>query len=373
MNVADAPTRTARETGPAADARSPIIDCDIHPSIRSIEDLTPFLSDRWKQHIRTYGLRHKKAFLDAMTYPRATPALARGDAWPPDGSPPGSDLAFMQTQHLDTNNVEYGTMHLLTPTGMDQRNQEFAVALCRALNLWQLHAWAEKDPRLKAGIVVPGEDIDAAIKEIEHWAGDSAFVQILLVTHTAEPLGRRKYWKIYEAAAANGLPVGLHGCGENGNPLSGAGWHETYFEFHRLGTLAQQALVSSFVTEGVLSHLPKLKLVIVEGSFAWVPSVGWRLDQLWSRMRDEVPHLTRPPSEYIRENIWFTTQPCDEPEDPSQLRDIIDWIGWDRLLFSSDYPHWDTDDPRYSPAIEMTESERRGLHYENAKAVYDFR
>ncbi len=62
-------------------------------------------------------------------------------------------------------------------------------------------------------------------------------------------------------------------------------------------------------------------------------------------MRDEVPHLKRPPSEYIREQMWFTTQPMDEPERPEDLRAILDWIGWDRLLFATDYPHWDMDNP----------------------------
>ncbi len=99
--------------------------------------------------------------------------------------------------------------------------------------------------------------------------------------------------------------------------------------------------------------------MIVEAGFAWVPSLAWRLDQHWARMRDEVPHLTRPPSEYIREHLWFTTQPMDEPERPNDLRDIIDWIGWDRILFATDYPHWDFDNPLTAFKIRMSPEERR--------------
>ena len=100
----------------------------------------------------------------------------------------------------------------------------------------------------------------------------------------------------------------------------------------------------------MFARIPALRVVIVEAGFAWVPSVAWRLDRAWARMRDEVPHLTRPPSEYIRENMWFTTQPVDEPERPRDLRAIMDWIGWDRVLFATDYPHWDMDNPEPSPS-----------------------
>ena len=62
-------------------------------------------------------------------------------------------------------------------------------------------------------------------------------------------------------------------------------------------------------------------------------------------MRSEVPHLKKKPSEYIRQHIWVTTQPMEEPEDRQHLFDTMEWIGWDRLLFASDYPHWDFDDP----------------------------
>ena len=36
---------------------------------------------------------------------------------------------------------------------------------------------------------------------------------------------------------------------------------------------------------------------------------------------------------------------ADEPERIEDLRQVIDWIGWDRLLFATDYPHWDMDNP----------------------------
>ena len=46
-------TRTSPNT--AAKARLKIIDCDIHPSLRSRADLNPFLSKRWQEHMETYG------------------------------------------------------------------------------------------------------------------------------------------------------------------------------------------------------------------------------------------------------------------------------------------------------------------------------
>ncbi len=51
------------------------------------------------------------------------------------------------------------------------------------------------------------------------------------------------------------------------------------------------------------------------------------------------------PSEYLKRNVWVSTQPMEEPEVPRHLIDTLEWIGWDRIMFASDYPHWDFDDP----------------------------
>ena len=67
-------------------------------------------------------------------------------------------------------------------------------------------------------------------------------------------------------------------------------------------------------------------MVLIEGA---LPGAGahWRMDKHWERMRSETPHVTRPPSEYVREHVWFTTQPIEEPETRSTA-EVIEWLGW---------------------------------------------
>ena len=87
-------------------------------------------------------------------------------------------------------------------------------------------------------------------------------------------------------------------------------------------------------------------------------------------MRDEVPHVKRPPSEYIREHFWVSTQPMEEAEEPEHVIDAMKWIGFDRILFASDYPHWDFDDPFMALPPSLTEQQRQMIYAGNAKKLY---
>jgi predicted TIM-barrel fold metal-dependent hydrolase len=124
--------------------------------------------------------------------------------------------------------------------------------------------------------------------------------------------------------------------------------------------------------EGVLERYPALRIVLIEAGFAWLPPLGWRLDKIWKRLRDEVPHLTRAPSEYIRQHIWVSTQPMEETDRPEQLIDVMSWIGWDRFMFASDYPHWDFDDPLVALPPVLDEERRARVFAGNARALYGF-
>jgi uncharacterized protein len=131
----------------------------------------------------------------------------------------------------------------------------------------------------------------------------------------------------------------------------------------------------------------------VEAAFAWLtdtpmPPAGWawphksrhggrwrarvraRSREHWERLRKETPRAKRRPSEYVREHFWFTTQPIEEPDDPQYLADIIEWVGWDRLMFSTDYPHWDFDDPQHVFRFKVPDENKALVFRDNAMALY---
>jgi uncharacterized protein len=83
-----------------------------------------------------------------------------------------------------------------------------------------------------------------------------------------------------------------------------------------------------------------------------------------------VPHLTRKPSEYMADHVWFCTQPVEEPHRPRDISWVIDQIGEDRLIFASDYAHWDWDAPDTVLPASLPEATKRKIFYENARTLY---
>ena len=345
-------------------------DGDIHPGRNGPKDMAPFLAQRWQDHLATYGSRLRQAYQKGPAYPKSQPYASRRDSYPPEGGRPGSSLGFMRTQLLDPNNCVLGILNATGDNGQAFQNREFGAAMCHAMNEWLIAEWTSKEPRLKASLVVPFEDTQAAVAEIERYAGNPNFVQILMLNRTAEPPGQKRYWPIYEAAARAKLPIGVHAFGFGGFPVTGSGWPSYYIEDMVGHAQSCQAFLTSFVIEGVFERIPATKLVLIESGFGWVPSLAWRLDKIWRRLRDETPHLKRLPSEYIREHVWLTTQPMEEPATRDHVLDTIDCIGWDRLLFATDYPHWDYDDPAHILPMPVPEAKRRDFFLGNALRLY---
>ncbi|MEL6962952.1 MAG: amidohydrolase family protein [Pseudomonadota bacterium] len=367
---------TATITGEASDGlrrqRAPlsVIDSDMHPTVRTVGEIKPFLPARWWRYLQSYGQRPKHGFAEGDPYPKAAPRAARRDAWGPRGSQPGSDLDFIREHYLNAYNIESSIMAPLQPTGQSDRNLDFAAAMSSAVNDWQRAKWTDPEPRFKASIVIPYEDPPAALLEIERCAQDPAFAQILMLARTFEPLGARKYWPIFEKAAEVGLPIGVHVFGYSGFPVTGAGWPTYYVEEMTGHAGACQAGVVSLAMQGVFERIPGLKMIMIEGGFGWLPSLLWRLDKHWNDHRDEVPHVTRPPSQTIKHHLWVSTQPMEEPERSRHLLDLISWIGFDRLLLATDYPHWDFDDPAFALPRSLPLDRRQAIASGNARNVY---
>ena len=348
-------------------ARAAIIDCDVHNELDSLKDLYPYLSQRWRTHLDTFGLRHP----NSGYYPRFMDN--REDARPPSGRRAGSDVAFMREHYLVPYNVAYGVLNPLTPAPATL-DLELGAALATAVNDWQVAEWLDPEPRLRASIVIQMEHPLAAAEEVRRRGADRRFVQVMFMGRAQEPMGRRKYWPIYEACAETGVHVASHAFGAYGQPITGAGHASFYIEDHTSPPQAIQANVTSMVVEGVFDRFPGLKLVSVENGFGWLPSLLWRLDAAWSQLRGEVPHLTRRPSEIVRERLWLSTQPIEEPHRPEQLLQLLEHYGdlRDHLMLASDYPHWDGDNPDVVLPSQLAEEVKQRIRFDNARELYGF-
>lgn len=333
------------------------VDCDVHIAVASSEALLPYMEDHWADTVRQRGIND----LHTASYPDNAPITARPD-WREPGAWPGSKLETLQSQVFDRWNSSaaicsclYGVQTLFST--------DMAAAFSTAINRWTAKEWLDKDSRLRGSIVVPLQHPEMAAAEIERWADDRRFVQVLLPVFSDMPLGNRLYWPLFAAAEKHGLPVGIHAGSTYRHPVSSAGWPSYYVEDYVAQAQGFHSQLASLICEGTFAKFPGLKVVFIESGFTWLPSALWRLDKYWRGLRMEIPWVDRPPSKIAREHIRLTLQPADAPVDAGAFARFMTHMESDEmLLFSSDFPHWQFDgddalpdglDPRTVRKIEI--------------------
>ena len=184
-----------------------------------------------------------------------------------------------------------------------------AAALCAAVNDWMAKELLDREPRLRASILVPAQSPELAVREIERLAPDQRFVQVLLLAMGETPLGRRAHWPIYAAAEKHELAIGIHAGSTYRVAPTYSGWPSYRVEDYVAQSAAFETQLLSLVAEGVFQKFPKLKVVLIESGFTWLPNLLWRTAKTWRGVRAEVPWIDRSPAEIVREHVRFTLQP----------------------------------------------------------------
>lgn len=340
------------------------IDCDIHPSVPNLDALLPYMSEHWRDTVVQRGMHE----LETIAYPKNAPLTARPD-WRPAEGMPGADVKTVAAQALDPFatsiaicNCLYGVQLLMS--------EDMAAAFASAVNQWIAAGFLDRDPRLRASIVIPTQNTEMAVEEIERWAGDKRFVSVLMLVMDENPLGRRLYWPIYAAAERHGLPICVHAGSAYKHPVTSVGWPSYYTEDYAAQSPAFHNMVSSFICEGVFAKYPGLKVVLAESGFTWLPAHLWRLTKFWRGLRAEIPWVDRTPTEIARDHIRLTLQPVDAPPTPEQFERLMDHMGSDEmLLFSTDYPHWQFDGDAVLPD-GLSDGLARKIMVDNPKNTY---
>jgi predicted TIM-barrel fold metal-dependent hydrolase len=338
------------------------IDCDLHPMVPSLKALAPYLDEFWRDQVVERGMTG----LDSQSWPVRSPKTIRADWRTPDGRGAGS-VDVLQAQLLDPYGVATGILNPLYGVQL-VFSEDMAVAFTRALNDWTRAEWLDRDPRLRASIVLPMQSIEAAVAEIERLAGDPRFVQVLVLSAGEQPLGRRQHWPIYEACVRHGLALGIHAGSAYRHPQTSVGWTSWYLEEYAAHQQAFQSTLASLITEGVFTKFPTLTVVLLESGVSWLPGFLGRLSKTWKGVRFEVPWVDRLPAEIVRDQVKLTVQPFDAPAEA--VPRVLDHLRSDRmLLWASDWPHWQYDGDAAIPP-GLPESLLPALLRDNALATY---
>ena len=272
------------------------IDCDIHPAVPATTALLPYLPDYWRE---AFLNRHIERYpFTLMSYPPNAPASCRPD-WRPEQGLPGSDLAALQRQALDAFGVRFAICNVLHGA-IALFNEDMAAALAAAVNDWTAKELLDRDPRLRGSILLPIQNPDLAVAEIERLAGDPRFVQVLMLVMGDALAGSRRYWPIYAAAERHGLPVALHAGSTFRTAPTYSGWPSFQVEDYVANSAAFENVLMSFIAEGVFQKFPDLKLVCSEAGFTWLPTLLWRANKEWRGIRAEVPWVKSPPADILR-------------------------------------------------------------------------
>ncbi len=233
------------------------------------------------------------------------------------------------------------------------------------------------DPRLLSVPLIPFTDVERALVEldvaIEAGCG-GVLVQTTSPSKTMGPShpGLDPFWARLQDAdvpfithIGTGGKLVPTGYRANGRPVPpdflGGGENIRSKDFINIGYWPENFL-SVLALDGVFERFPRLRGASIEQGAEWLPGMLKKLDGAMQFARTE-PDLAALPvsaSDYIRRQVKFTPFAKDD------VGWIIDNVGDDMLLFSTDFPHPEgTRDPmgRFAAHLERFDDATREKFY----------
>jgi 5-carboxyvanillate decarboxylase len=247
------------------------------------------------------------------------------------------DLEGERIQIMDQAGVD---MHLLSLTspGVQMFDTDTATSLATMAND-RLSEVVQKHPKRFAGLAsFAPQDPKRAAREIDRAMNQLKLNGLIVNSHTnAEYLDDRKYWPIFEAAAATNSAIYIHPRNMP-DPCSFMTRAEVNLAGALWGFQMETGLhAMRLIVGGVFDEFPTLKIVLGhmgEGLPFW----PYRIDYMYKAYTHGHPNLKKTPSEYLKENFVITTSGMN---DHKVLKYCVDALGVDNVIFAIDYPYQD--------------------------------
>ncbi len=261
-------------------------------------------------------------------------------------------------------------LHTLAEPFMDP---PFAAAIARAYNDWMYDFCAPAPDRLLGAAMVSPFDVEDAVTEVERAVKELGFRAVFMRSNqmTDKTWHDPYYDPLWSVLEEYDVAIGFHESSSSGARQVGQHF-EPNFMLRRVFAqpVEQMMALASFCGGGVLERHPKLRAAFLEANCAWAPWLLWRLDEAYEREADVfVPELKMAPTEYFKRQCWISVEPDEEP-----AKYAIDWVGSDKMVFSTDYPHGDSKYPdAVSSFLELgiPDEDKRKILWDNCASLYN--
>jgi uncharacterized protein len=309
-----------------------------------------------------------QAALDARNAALYAPVRERGyDA--------ASTRAAMDAEGIDEAVLLRTFAHMVV--SLDDLDGAYATACCRAFNEW-LTAYCQADPRrLHAAAIVSLHDPARAADEARRAVREDGAVAVVVLPMPVA--GRYLHspecdvlWAEIERLR---VPLIVHGTsgGASRDYVSNRYVdHPNFRTLNHASAFPQELMLAmgALLVGGVLERFQHLKVGFLEGNCGWLPWWLARLDDQWRKYgAGEAVKLGALPSEYFARQCWIGTD-VDEP----LLPQVVDALGDERIVLSTDYPH--ADGPYPNGVLEFLEREdvggasKRRILWDNCRQLY---
>lgn len=337
-----------------------VVDADSHTT-ESIDELVEYVDDeKTKRALKQSSSPLNEIYSTSLAAPSSPFNSKRQQEYFAGDRGPEYKLKMMDEFGIDYA-VLQPTLQSLLPS---VNNPDYARELAHAYNSWLQDTMLGTTDRIKATCVVDHHQPARAAEEIDDRATEDGFVAVgMPATGLEPPPGHEWFDPIYQSAQDNELPVLFHSAGQTWQqfPVQDR-WNETWAEDHAMShSFSLQYNLITMITRGIPERFPDVEFVLSEAGIAWVPYMIWRLDDHYLEYSHEFPNLNRLPSEYIRDQFHFTTQPLGHtPDNPEYIAQTIKQVGAESVWFAADMPHQDFDTPeelfdRIAPYLEPDE------------------
>jgi uncharacterized protein len=247
-----------------------------------------------------------------------------------------------------------------------------AAAVARAYNDWLYDFCAADRQRLLGVGMISPFDIDDAVGETERCVRDLGFRGVFLRANVVN--GRNWHDPYYEPLWSTlerlDVPIGFHESNSSAARQVGDQFEPDFMLRHTYSHPVEQMMALGSICGGaVLERHPGLRVAFLEGNCSWLPWLLWRLDE-HAEMFSDVwsPELKMPPSEYFKRQCYVSVDSDEHP-----VKYVIDYMGSDNIVYSTDYPHVDARFPESADTfleLPISDEDKRKILWDNCATLY---